>query len=86
MSYPNPYPNNVVDNFARTISMERKAQTNVVKVALAIVGVLMALLLGLLVLLVIGISTGPVAFMIGLVTGWSYERRRAPVLQPLSAK
>jgi nitric oxide reductase subunit B len=25
-------------------------------------------------------------FMIGLVTGWSYERRRAPVLQPLSAK
>src|SRR5436189_2205892 len=68
MSYPNPYPNNVPTNFARTIAMERKAQTNVVKVALAVVGTLMALLLGLLVLLVIGIATGPVAFMIGLVT------------------
>src|SRR5204863_2726775 len=68
MSYPNPYPNNVTTNFARTIAMERKAQTNVVKVALAVVGTLMALLLGLLVLLVIGIATGPVAFMIGLVT------------------
>jgi len=68
MSYPNPYPNNMAADFARTITMQRKAQTNVVKVALAIFGVLMALLLGLLVLLVIGISTGPVAFMIGLVT------------------
>ena len=68
MSYPNPYPENAAANFARTITMERKAQTNVVKVALGIVGLLMALLLGLLVLLVIGIETGPVAFMIGLVT------------------
>ena len=68
MSYPTPYSDNAAANFARTIAGERKAQTNVVKVALAIVGVLMALLLGLLVLLVIGISTGPVAFMIGLVT------------------
>lgn len=25
-------------------------------------------------------------FMIGLITGWSYERRPAPVLQPVPAK
>jgi len=25
-------------------------------------------------------------FMIGLITGWSYGRRHAPVLQPVPAK
>jgi len=69
MSYPNPYQqNDVASRMAPTITIQRKAKTNVIRVAFGIVGALFALLLGLLVLLVIGIDTGPVAFMIGLVT------------------
>jgi RsiW-degrading membrane proteinase PrsW (M82 family) len=50
-----------------TISIRRTPQSSVIKVALAIVGILIAMLLGLLVLLVIGIETGPVAFMVGFI-------------------
>jgi len=48
--------------------MQRQRSTSVVKIAVAIVCALIALLLGLLLLLIIGIETGPVAFLIGLVT------------------
>ncbi|HEY5444006.1 MAG TPA: hypothetical protein VIJ87_05955, partial [Pyrinomonadaceae bacterium] len=60
MTYPNAYNQNAaVTNRAATITIQRKAQTNVIKVAFLIVGALITLLLGLLTLLVIGIETGP---------------------------
>jgi RsiW-degrading membrane proteinase PrsW (M82 family) len=68
MVYPNQnFPNQAIASRAATITFQRKKQTNVVGIAFLIVGALVALLLGLLTLLVIGIDTGPVAFMIGLV-------------------
>jgi len=51
-----------------TITMQRHRSTSAVKIALGIVCALIALLLGLLLLLLIGYETGPVAFLIGLVT------------------
>ena len=48
--------------------MQRQRSTSAVKIALGIVCALIALLLGLLLLLLIGYETGPVAFLIGLVT------------------
>jgi len=51
-----------------TITMQRQRSTSAVKIALGIVCALIALLLGLLLLLLIGYETGPVAFLIGLVT------------------
>jgi protease PrsW len=69
MTYPNPYQQNAgFRNLAPTITIERKAQNNTIKIALAIFGILVGLLLGLLVLLIIGFDTGPVGFLIGLVT------------------
>jgi len=41
---------------------------SVMRLAFAIIGILIAMLLGLVVLLLIGIETGPVALLIGLVT------------------
>jgi RsiW-degrading membrane proteinase PrsW (M82 family) len=68
MNSPNPYYENAaVSSQIATITIQRTPQMSVIKVAFAIVGILIAVLLGLLVLLVIGIETGPVAFMIGLV-------------------
>jgi RsiW-degrading membrane proteinase PrsW (M82 family) len=68
MVYPNQsYPNEAVVSRAATITFQRKKQTNVIAIAFLIVGALVALLLGLLTLLVIGIDTGPLAFIIGLV-------------------
>ena len=66
-------PNQLLQNneFARqavTITMPRPRSNSAIKIAFAIVGALIALLLGLLLLLVIGIETGPVAFLVGLVT------------------
>jgi RsiW-degrading membrane proteinase PrsW (M82 family) len=69
MNNPNfNYRPNAAANMARTITIQRRPQTSAIKVALGIFAALIALLLGLLVLLIIGIDTGPVAFMIGLVT------------------
>lgn len=68
MVYPNQnYPNEAVVSRAATITFQRKKKTNVIGIALFIVGSLLALLLGLLTLLVIGIDTGPVGFLIGMV-------------------
>src|SRR3982751_2757383 len=68
MTYPDPnYFDRAVAQRAATITVQRKAQTNTIKIAFGIVAALIALLLGLLTLLVIGIDTGPIAFMIGMV-------------------
>jgi protease PrsW len=53
---------------APTIIIARSPQTSAIKVVLSILAVLIALFLGLLVLIVIGIETGPVALMLGLIT------------------
>lgn len=55
-------------NHAPTIVIRSSPQTSAIKVILAILAVLIAMILGLLVLLVIGIETGPIAFMLGLLT------------------
>src|SRR5437867_391500 len=62
------YQDAAIANAARTITVQRKAQTNAIKIAFAIVGVLIALVLGLLVLLLIGFETGPIAFLLGFST------------------
>ena len=63
MSFPDPQT-----PVAPTIIITRSPQTSAIKVVLSILGVLVALFLGLLVLIVIGIETGPVALMLGLIT------------------
>jgi len=63
---PTPYyQNDAFVRATRTISTQRQTQTSVIKIAFAIVAILVAVILGLLVLLVIGIETGPVAFLLG---------------------
>ena len=53
---------------APTIIVARSPQTSAIKVVLGILAALFALFLGLLVLIVIGIETGPAALMLGLIT------------------
>ena len=53
---------------APTIIIARSPQVSGIKIALSIFAILVALFLGLLVLIVIGIETGPVALMLGLIT------------------
>ena len=53
---------------APTIIVRPSPQISAIRLVLAIVAVLVALVLGLLVLLVIGIETGPVALLLGLIT------------------
>jgi protease PrsW len=63
MTYPNP-------NFAApapVVVIKRSPQVSAIKIALAIVAILISLMLGLLVLLVIGIETGPIGFILGLL-------------------
>ena len=55
-------------NEAPTIIIARSPQVSAIKVALSILATLVALFLGLLVLIVIGFETGPVALMLGLIT------------------
>ena len=70
MNTPNQlYPNNQFAQQAVTITMQRQRSAGrAVKIAIGIVGALIALLFGLLLLLLIGYETGPVAFLIGLVS------------------
>ena len=70
MNTPNQlYPNNQFAQQAVTITIQRQRSTwRAVKIAIGIVCALIALLCGLLLLLLIGYETGPVAFLIGLVT------------------
>ena len=65
MSFPDQQPPLAQ---ARTIIIARSRQVSGIKVALAIFAILIALFLSLLVLIVIGIETGPVALMLGLIT------------------
>jgi protease PrsW len=65
MSFPNPH-----QGYSPTpaFAMRPSTQTSAIKVVLAIVAILIALVLGLLVLLIIGLETGPVAFLLGLIS------------------
>jgi RsiW-degrading membrane proteinase PrsW (M82 family) len=56
-----------MSNQAPTILIHTPPRISAIRLALAIVAGLIALVLGLLVLLVIGIETGPVALLLGLV-------------------
>src|ERR1043165_1339712 len=62
MTYPNQQR-----PLVPTIIITRTPRVSAIKVAFAIVAGLIALFLGLLVLIVIGIETGPVALLLGLV-------------------
>lgn len=64
MSFPNQPPPLAA---APTIIMTRTPRVSAIKVALGILAMLIALFLGLLVLIVIGIETGPVALLLGFV-------------------
>jgi protease PrsW len=63
MSTPDPY----FSNQPPTIVIRTPPRISAIRLALAIVAGLIALVLGLLLLLVIGIETGPVALLLGLV-------------------
>ena len=63
MSFPDPQ-----NAIAPTIIIARSPQTSAIKIVVSILAILIALFLGLLVLIVIGIETGPVALMLGLIT------------------
>jgi RsiW-degrading membrane proteinase PrsW (M82 family) len=65
MSFPNP--NFQHSSEAPTLVIKRSPEISAIKVALAIVAILIASVLGLLVLLVIGIETGPIALVLGLL-------------------
>ena len=64
MSTQNPYH----QNLAPTIVIKTSPQISAIRLVLAIVAGLIAMFLGLLVLLIIGIETGPVALMLGFLT------------------
>ena len=61
MTFPNPNP-----NLAPTLVIKTSPQVSAIKIVLGIVAALIASILGLLVLLVIGIETGPIGLMLGL--------------------
>ena len=65
MILPNANPPN--PNLVRVVAIRQSRQVSAIKIALAIVAVLIALFLGLLVLLVIGIETGPIGLILGMV-------------------
>jgi RsiW-degrading membrane proteinase PrsW (M82 family) len=54
--------------YAPAIAIKSSAGKGAIKIVAAVIGALGALLLGLIVLLLIGVETGPVAFLIGLVS------------------
>jgi protease PrsW len=64
----NPSPYNANQNFARPVAIKARARGSVIKIILFVIAALIAVLLGLLVLLLIGFETGPVGFLIGLVS------------------
>ena len=64
----NPPPYNPNQNLGATIAFRPRKNVSAIKVVLGITAVLVALFLGLLVLILIGFETGPVAFLMGLVT------------------
>lgn len=67
MTTPDPYLQNLAANQAPTIIIKSSPQISAIRLALACVAGLIALVLGLIVLLLIGIQTGPVALMLGFI-------------------
>jgi len=67
MTPPDPYLQNLAGQ-APTIVIRTPPRISAIRLVLAMVAGLIALVLGLLVLLVIGIETGPVALVLGFVT------------------
>jgi protease PrsW len=67
MMTPDPYLQNLAANQAPTIIIKSSPQISAIRLALACVAGLIALVLGLIVLLLIGIQTGPVALMLGFI-------------------
>ena len=65
MSTPDPF---ATAHHAPTIVIRTSPRISAIRLVLAIIAGLVALVLGLLLLLVIGIETGPVALLLGLVT------------------
>jgi protease PrsW len=63
----NPQFPNQAGGFAPTIVVKPSGHSNAIKIALGITAALIALFLGLLVLLLIGFETGPIALLIGMV-------------------
>ena len=63
MTIPSPYPPQ-----APTLVIRTSPQISAIRLILAVIAILIAMFLGLLVLLVIGIETGPVALMLGFIT------------------
>jgi len=55
-------------NIAPPMAIPRPRGRSAIKIILGVIAILVALLLGLLVLLLIGVETGPVALLIGLVS------------------
>jgi RsiW-degrading membrane proteinase PrsW (M82 family) len=54
--------------FASPIAIKRSGTYSAIKIIAGILAILVALLLGLIVLLLIGVETGPIALMIGLIS------------------
>lgn len=65
MTFPDPANSSA---HAPTIIIAPPPRVSAIRVALSILAILFALFLGLLVLIVIGIETGPVALMLGFIT------------------
>src|SRR5438552_4139826 len=61
-------PNLQYSNLAPTIIMAPSGNKNAIKILLGIAAALAALLLGLLVLVLIGFETGPIALLVGLLS------------------
>jgi protease PrsW len=69
MSTPDPYLQNLAGaNQAPTIVIRTPPRISAIRLVLASVAGLIALFFGLLLLLVMGLETGPVALMLGLIT------------------
>jgi RsiW-degrading membrane proteinase PrsW (M82 family) len=58
----------ISDPFVRPLPSKSSSAKTVIKVIGAVIAILFALLLGLIVLLLIGVETGPVALLIGMVS------------------
>jgi protease PrsW len=69
MNTPDPYLQNLAGaNQAPTILIRTPPRISAIRLVLAVVAGLIALFLGLLLLLVMGLETGPVALLLGLIT------------------
>src|SRR5688500_8631995 len=62
MTFPNPQNPNFTP-----VAIQRSPQISAIKIVLGILAILIASILGLLVLLVIGIETGPIGLILGLL-------------------